>query len=462
MFLPFAAFFRNPTPVQPRPAQDEDPDAATLAMCAEVGVRVCTRKGVAAYQQTEWPCRRRCKEGNLSYWYDTVGYNNYDVVAQFDADHVPDPNYLLTALPWFDDTRIGYVACPSICGANREVSWAVRGRLWLEAYLHGPSGAGRAVWALPCCIGSHYIVRTAALRDIGGIGPELDEDFSTSMIMTAVGWKGGFSIDTIANGDGPTTFEDAMKQEFQWARSAMIILVRYTACFWRLGRLSVAEKLHLVYFNWHWFITSAMPFLLASFIWGVAWGANGVQGWQHLLLFLLPTYVAQMLHVAWVRFLGLLRPHDAWLHFLSPATLLHGLCAPFWTAQGVVYGLLGAVLKVEFSIKVTPKGAGGARLLGPRCLAPMLLMSCVSSTTLLVAYKGAAVAGDTHGVSDQGSNSVVLVAHACIYLIAAAAVTLLHLVENGQLRPTAFPGNKLALLAALSVPSSLLAVAIFR
>jgi len=117
---------------------DEDPSEETLAWCADNGVRVSTRKGVKAYHQPEWPRRTRCKEGNLAYFYDTEGYELYDIVCQFDADHVPSPSYLAAVLPAYADPRVGYVACPSICDANADVSWAVRGRLWLEAYMHGP------------------------------------------------------------------------------------------------------------------------------------------------------------------------------------------------------------------------------------------------------------------------------------------------------------------------------------
>ena len=39
----------------------------------------------------------------------------------------------------------------------------------------------------PSCIGSHYAVRTHALKTIGGIGPELAEDFSTSFLLTSAG-----------------------------------------------------------------------------------------------------------------------------------------------------------------------------------------------------------------------------------------------------------------------------------
>ena len=59
---------------------DEDPAPETLAWCQENGVRVSTRKGVAAYHQATWPRRTRCKEGNLAYFYDHYGYQNYDIV----------------------------------------------------------------------------------------------------------------------------------------------------------------------------------------------------------------------------------------------------------------------------------------------------------------------------------------------------------------------------------------------
>ena len=36
------------------------------------------------------------------------------------------------------------------------------------------------------------------LWQIGGIGPELDEDFSTSYLMTTHGYKGAFSLKTAA------------------------------------------------------------------------------------------------------------------------------------------------------------------------------------------------------------------------------------------------------------------------
>lgn len=71
-----------------------------------------------------WPCLLcccRCKEGNLSYFYDNWGYDMYDIVAQFDADHVPTSTYLSTSLPAFLDpqvhARIGTRVCP-LCASG--------------------------------------------------------------------------------------------------------------------------------------------------------------------------------------------------------------------------------------------------------------------------------------------------------------------------------------------------------
>lgn len=193
---------------------DEDPSPETIDWCARQGVLVSTRKGVADYHRATWPRRTRCKEGNLAYFYDHYGYERYDFVAQFDADHVPEPTYLVEVLRPFNDPKVGYVSAPSICDANAARSWSARGRLHAEASLHGSLQAGYNNGWAPLCIGSHYAVRTKALREVGGLGPELAEDHSTTLLMNAGGWKGVHALHAIAHGDGPATFADLVIQEF--------------------------------------------------------------------------------------------------------------------------------------------------------------------------------------------------------------------------------------------------------
>ncbi len=205
---------------------DEDPDAETIAWCKDHGVRISCRKGDPDYHREEWPRRRRCKEGNLAYFYDHWGYENYDVVAQFDTDHAPQPGYLEEILRPFADPAVGYVSAPSICSNNAKESWAARTRLDMESAFHGILQAGFAGLLAPMCIGSHFAVRTRALKAVGGLGPELAEDHSTSMLLSAGGWKGVHAIDAIAYGDGPANVSDLATQEFQWSRSLVTLFLR--------------------------------------------------------------------------------------------------------------------------------------------------------------------------------------------------------------------------------------------
>src|SRR5215813_4545837 len=210
---------------------DEDPTPETIDWCEAHGIRISTRKGVADYHRTTWPRRTRCKEGNLAYFYDHYGYNLYDFVVQMDADHVPSPGYLREMLRPFVDPRIGYVTAPSICDKNATQSWSARGRLYVEATMQGIMQAAYSNGWAPLCIGSHYAVRIKALKDIGGVGPELAEDHSTTLMMNAHGWRGVHAFNAVAHGDGPTTFADLITQEFQWSRSLVTILLQYSPIY---------------------------------------------------------------------------------------------------------------------------------------------------------------------------------------------------------------------------------------
>lgn len=224
---------------------DEQPTDHVRQWCDRHGVRLSSRAGIPAYHHDSWPRRTRCKEGNLSYFYDHYGYADYDVVVQLDPDHVPQPGYLEAMLQPFNDPQIGYVAAPSICCANAHRSWVARGRLFAESILHGPMQLGLNHGWAPLCFGSHYAVRTRALQQAGGLGPELAEDHSTTLMLNAKGWRGAFAHRAICHGLGPETFEDAMVQEFQWSRSLTIILLRYLPKL--IGDLPLRLRLQFLY-----------------------------------------------------------------------------------------------------------------------------------------------------------------------------------------------------------------------
>src|SRR5260370_1266181 len=170
---------------------------------------------------------------------------------------------------------------------------------------------GYAAGGAPLCIGSHYAVRTKALREIGGLGPELAEDHSTTLMLNAAGWRGVHALDAIAHGDGPNTFADLATQEFQWSRSLVTILLKYTPQY--IGSLSPRLKFQFL-FSQLWYplygLSMAVSFLLPI----IALIFNTVfvnVAYLDFLLHFFPTSVVLIgLAFQW-RGYGVYRPHYA-------------------------------------------------------------------------------------------------------------------------------------------------------
>ncbi|MZD07118.1 glycosyltransferase [Streptomyces sp. SID5785] len=420
---------------------DEAPTRDIAGWCHRHRVRLSSRQGLPAYHRPTWPRRTRCKEGNLAYFYDHWGYAEYAVVAQLDCDHVPAPGYLAEMVRPFADPAVGYVAAPSVCDANSALSWSARGRLHREAVWHGAVQLGHSDGLAPMCIGSHYAVRTRALRDIGGLGPELAEDFSTTYLLNSAGWQGAFAIDAEAHGDGPLTFPDMVTQEYQWSRSLTTMLLGLLPR--HLARFSTTLRLRFAYALAYYpllglMIVAGLVLPPVAVITGLPW--MNVDYFQFLLHFwLMPLWL--MLTLWLLRRRGLLRPPGAPL--LSWEVWLFALARwPF-----VIAGLCGAVRQKarprQVTFKVTPKHAAGPRPLPTRLTVPFAVIGTV--------LPAVAVYGELTGPA-VGYVFLCLVAGAA-YALVALAVPLLHVRETSRAASVPFRAAlhtaRLPLLAAV-------------
>lgn len=369
---------------------DEDPAPETIAWCERHGVHISSRKGVAEYHRPDWPRRTRSKEGNLAYFYDHYGYDNYDFVVQLDADHVPEAGYLEAMLRPFVDPEVGYVSAPSICDRNAAESWSARSRLYAEAQLHGIMQAGHSNGFAPLCIGSHYAVRTTALKEIGGLGPELAEDHSTTLMMNVAGWRGVHALGAIARGYGPQTFADFVIQEFQWARSLTAIFLDMTPRCQR--SLSLAARFQFV-FSQLWyplFSTSMLAFLLLPVIAlysTVAW-VNVI--YLEFLLRILPIVACLLMISGFLAKLGHARPDTA--KVVSWEMALFIFVRWPWSLLGCLVAVGDRLRRRRAAFRVTPKpGADRDTALSARYSLPYLALALIAiSPVLLVPDIGSA------------------------------------------------------------------------
>lgn len=397
---------------------DEDPSRETLDWCRRHRVQVSSRKNAVDYHRNDWPRRQGCKEGNLAYFYDHFGYRYYDFVSQFDADHVPESTYLLEIMRPFANPEVGYVSSPSICDANSDQSWAARGRLYVEASMHGSLQIGYNNGWAPLCIGSHYAVRTAALKQAGGLGPELAEDHSTTLKMNSAGWKGLHAVNAIAHGDGPATFADLAIQEFQWSRSLVTILLEHTPN--HISSLRGWLKFQFLFSQlWYPMFSGFMAVMYIIPIWALVTGRNFVNiTYIDFFLHALPVSLTLLLLAFWWRASRTFRPRHA--KILSWEIIAFMFARWPWSLFGSLMAIRDRLKGSFVDFRITPKGARDVGYLPGRVLAPYAFLALVSGLMPLMIRESGTAAGFY----------LFAILNAFIYAGLLVLITLRHAIEN--------------------------------
>jgi len=210
---------------------DEGDDPDVKAMAARLGVRHFSRHGRAEYNQTAGEFRARTKSGNHNAW--RVEHEHaYDVVAQMDPDHVPLPWLLERTLGYFRDPDVAFVVAPQVYG-NLFENWITHGAAVQQYIFSGVVERGGNGLHAPLLIGTNHLYRPAAWRQIGGYQDSIIEDHLTSMKVQATTnpatgqkWKGIYTPDVVAVGEGPSSWQDYFNQQKRWAYGIWEILTR--------------------------------------------------------------------------------------------------------------------------------------------------------------------------------------------------------------------------------------------
>jgi hypothetical protein len=189
---------------------DEEDDAAVRQVATRLGVKHFSRHAIAAFNTSGGPFRARTKAGNHNAWLAVHG-DAYDVVAQLDPDHVPQPYFLERTLGYFRDPDVAFVVAPQVYG--RPAGLVERGAAAQAYVFHGVVQRGGNGLGAPLLVGTNHVYRTAAWRQIGGYQDSLIEDHLTSMTvhgtvnpLTGRKWTGIYTPDVLAVGHGPATW----------------------------------------------------------------------------------------------------------------------------------------------------------------------------------------------------------------------------------------------------------------
>lgn len=225
---------------------DEGDDDAVKGMVRRLGVKHFSRKGRPEYNRPDGPYRAKTKSGNHNAW-RTAHEHRYDVVAQMDPDHVPLPCFLERTLGYFRDPDVGFVVAPQVYG-NPGDSWIAAGASGQQYLFSGVVERGGNGLQAPILIGTNHLYRPATWDQIGGYQDSIIEDHLTSIhvqssvnLRTGNRWKGVYTPDVLAIGEGPTSWADYFNQQRRWSYGIWEILLKRQ--LWPSQRLLARQRL---------------------------------------------------------------------------------------------------------------------------------------------------------------------------------------------------------------------------
>lgn len=314
---------------------DDGPDPALEGLARELGAGYLTRAS-----------RKDAKAGNLN---AALARTEGDIVAIFDVDHVPAPDYLERAINHFADPAVGFVQV-MLTFDNSQDGWVAQAAAESSLDFYNPTSKGMDVLDSVTMMGSNSLIRRTALTAIGNYQPGLAEDLATSLALHAAGWRSVYVAEPLAPGIAPPDLASWFTQQFKWARGVFSVLLGQFPQVW--SRLDWGERVaYGVRMTMYWLGPVICAHLLAT-IGVLFWGNPAVLAhYTHYLLYLTPLAASNVL----IHWLALQR----WRHPSLPA--------PSWKAVMLVYttwpiytlAWVMALLRIPLAFRPTPKMPGG-------------------------------------------------------------------------------------------------------
>jgi cellulose synthase (UDP-forming) len=144
-----------------------------------------------------------------------------ELLLALDADHVPSPDFLEATSGYFADPDVAVVQTAHSFRNHNSVMHEEEGRheqsLFFDVLLPGRDRLHTVFWA-----GSAALLRTSALRDIGGLSTRTStEDFETSLLLQRAGYRLRYHNEHLIQGLAPDNLAAYLTQRARWAEGTL-------------------------------------------------------------------------------------------------------------------------------------------------------------------------------------------------------------------------------------------------
>jgi cellulose synthase/poly-beta-1,6-N-acetylglucosamine synthase-like glycosyltransferase len=264
-----------------------------------------------------------------------------EFVAIFDADFIPQPDFLQRAIHFFTDPEIGMVQ-GRWAHLNRSYSLLTRiqaiyldGHFMLESFTRSQSGRFFNF------NGTAGIIRRSVIEDAGGWQHDtLTEDLDLSYRAQLEGWRFVFLPDLPVPAELPAEMNSFKVQQCRWSKGAMQTAIKLLPRLLRAD-LSRARKIE-AWYHLTGNITYPMMLLL-SLILFPAMIVRFNQGLFELLLFDLPLFILAFSSVSCFYITAQRSLHRDWLRRILylPGLMAVGIGMSVAGSKAVLEGALG-------------------------------------------------------------------------------------------------------------------------
>ena len=374
---------------------DDGQDEAAERLARELGARY-RRRAV----------RTDAKAGNVN---AALAESTADLVAIFDIDHAPLPEFLERSVPHFADPGIGFVQV-MLTFANEGESWIARASTESALDFYNPTSLGMDAVGSATLVGSNAVIRRKALDDVGGYRPGLAEDLATSIALHAAGWRSVYVAEPLAPGLAPADLAAWFSQQLKWSRGVFEVVVSdFPRLFSRLTRgQHLAYTVRGTYYLIGLMVSVHMLFTVLYL--------NGGERVAHI------DFTAYLEHILPLVFIALLIRQVAMRTLRHPSVTTRVLWRPMLLVMATwpVYllGLVLTVLRVPIDYRPTPKAKG-------RNLALLWLLPQAASAAVLV-----------YLIATHLTSPPILLLFAAFQLVSQVSVLVLGVGERiGKLTP---------------------------
>jgi cellulose synthase (UDP-forming) len=232
------------------------------------------------------------KAGNLNH---ALTFAEAPFVAIFDCDHVPDPRFLEATLGGMEDPDVAVVQTPQYY-SNAHTGRLAAAAASQQDLFFGAIGRGKDTLGAMICCGTNFLVRRAALDEVGGFPVEgLIEDVELSIKLQEAQWRIVYINQVLARGLGPEDMSAYVSQQLRWARGcvyAIGLVIRGNIPF--RTRLQYMHSCSFFLTGWTILFYLSLPVI---FIFTGAQPFNGATSIE-MLLYFAPYYIISLIIVA--------------------------------------------------------------------------------------------------------------------------------------------------------------------